>query len=672
MTQQGEEAAELLATMKGDHVAMKQWYNSNHSTAHGARAKYGGEYPAFWRDVINWPGWKETRKAYMSFLAMSDKQTGDNAEATGTIDPPKRKRRSRWGASDNDPGTSENPRPGPRRSRWSSDEPSNSSTTPTQQGLNINAALSAAMSLSSAGGPNNPAAAASKGVLDLLPGLPASLTSEQQQRLAHLQHRLRISNEKLNNLEQEASRVDALPRGHRERSPSPPPVYGADGKRKNTRAVRWRERYTNERLECLEQIMELNSAFKVAGFQKRKRSRKIFIPVEQHPTYNFIGLIIGPRGKTQKEMESKTGCKIAIRGKGSIKEGSRGRKDGKLMEGDDEQLHVVITGDEQANVDQAAKLINDMLVVIDDDKNVHKQNQLRELALLNGTLKEEEFCPICAERGHRQFECPKKYGQKKSAGVELKCEICGDTSHPTRDCTQHRSTGVEAALPSKELDSDYMAFMAELDSGKRNGGAAPAALASTTAHTPVPIINLGVPSSSPAATMPVPPQGLPPAGLPPPPPPPPPLPQPPVQNDRNLVGRHPNQMSTHYNHQMANPGHFQAPRGPGYPPASHARSMQEQAIHGGVSLGTVPLQGQMPPSQYQGQMPPSQYQGQMPPPQYQYDNQQGNTTGRRKKSRRGYADAEDETLQGWNPQQYFQQGGGANPAGGFNWWEHNN
>ena len=71
------------------------------------------------------------------------------------------------------------------------------------------------------------------------------------------------------------------------------------------------------------------------GFiSKRKRSRKIRIPVEEYPTYNFIGLIIGPRGKTQKDMEGKTGCKIAIRGKGSVKEGAKGRRNGQALEGD--------------------------------------------------------------------------------------------------------------------------------------------------------------------------------------------------------------------------------------------------------------------------------------------------------------------------------------------------
>ena len=105
------------------------------------------------------------------------------------------------------------------------------------------------------------------------------------------------------------------------------------------------------------------------------------------------------------------------------------------MDGDDEPLHVVITGDDQKSVDAAADMIEQMLVVIDDEKNVHKQQQLRELALLNGTLKEDEYCQICAEKGHRSFECPRRFALSKQP-LAVKCAICGDTSHPTRDCTQ--------------------------------------------------------------------------------------------------------------------------------------------------------------------------------------------------------------------------------------------
>lgn len=71
----------------------------------------------------------------------------------------------------------------------------------------------------------------------------------------------------------------------------------------------------------------------------------------EHPSYNFIGLIIGPRGNTQKRMQLETNTKIAIRGRGSVKEGAT--RDPKYDYGEDEELHVLITGEKQEDVSHA-------------------------------------------------------------------------------------------------------------------------------------------------------------------------------------------------------------------------------------------------------------------------------------------------------------------------------
>jgi len=480
MRQENEESAELLATIQREHVPTKTWYNSSTSAAATSlREKYGSSYPSFWRDVVSWDGWKETRRLYLKSMNGIDETV--KKEETCEINV-RRKRRSRWASSTPTPvkaptqsSSTEKQQlpPRKRKSRWARgcDEPPlsslNNTTSNSQQ---------------------NPPAGPTT-VLDLLPSLPTNLNRSEGKQLKELQKKLREANERLENLEEKTNKIDALPLGHRDRSPSPPPVYGADGKRKNTRAIRWKERYTLQRQDTLEQIISLttskNSSNKTDPFStssanavnsiapslfRRKRTRKIPIPVEQHPTYNFIGLIIGPRGRTQKEMEQKTGCKIAIRGRGSVKEGARGRRDGKMMDGDEDPLHVVVTGDNQAAVDAAADMVQQMLIVMDDDKNVHKQQQLRELALLNGTLKEEEYCGICAEKGHRAFECPKRFSGKKL--IQVKCAICGDSSHPTRDCTQKNPANTtigtigdteQNGKDKKQLDSDYMDFMNELE-----------------------------------------------------------------------------------------------------------------------------------------------------------------------------------------------------------------
>jgi hypothetical protein len=44
----------------------------------------------------------------------------------------------------------------------------------------------------------------------------------------------------------------------------------------------------------------------------------------------------------------------------------------------------------------------------DDEHNEHKRLQLRELAALNGTLKDITACFVCGDEGHDAEHCPKK------------------------------------------------------------------------------------------------------------------------------------------------------------------------------------------------------------------------------------------------------------------------
>ena len=62
--QNSEEAAELVATIRGEHVVMKTWYSGSSKEAAALRDKYG-PYPGLWKEVLNWPGWKEARKEYL-------------------------------------------------------------------------------------------------------------------------------------------------------------------------------------------------------------------------------------------------------------------------------------------------------------------------------------------------------------------------------------------------------------------------------------------------------------------------------------------------------------------------------------------------------------------------------------------------------------------------------
>lgn len=280
-------------------------------------------------------------------------------------------------------------------------------------------------------------------------------SEEVIQQTLVLKLQLQQVTQKLITVAQDAVRIEQDPN----RSPSPPPRYDSTGKRTNTREMRMRDSLNQQRTSIIEQLIKLNPTFQPpADFVRGRPSKKIYIPKHPDPNYNYIGLIIGPRGNTQKQMEQDTGCKISIRGKGSAKDGSKNRANKQPDE--DDELHVYISGDSMENVEKAAKMIEVILKPMDDNVNEHKQKQLRELALINGTLREDEYCPVCGEKGHRQFECPYRAKAFKAAGV--KCSICGDLSHPTRDCPLK----LDAPSNANNLDSEYDSFLAELDGKK--------------------------------------------------------------------------------------------------------------------------------------------------------------------------------------------------------------
>ena len=115
-------------------------------------------------------------------------------------------------------------------------------------------------------------------------------------------------------------------------------------------------------------------------------------------------------------METESGAKIAIRGKGSVKEG-KGRSDAAHTSNQEEDLHCLIMADTEDKVNKAKKLIHNVIETvrclyvllfentanhrkaasIPEGQNELKRNQLRELAALNGTLRDDEnqACQNC-------------------------------------------------------------------------------------------------------------------------------------------------------------------------------------------------------------------------------------------------------------------------------------
>lgn len=234
-----------------------------------------------------------------------------------------------------------------------------------------------------------------------------------------LKVRLIEINSKLNSSEVQ----DDRPEG--ERSPSPEPVYNNLGIRVNTREVRFRTKLNQERQHIIAKLIKNNPVSETPAVNKpTKLFKKLYIPVKEYPTYNFVGLILGPRGNTHKRMEKETGAKILLRGKGS------GRTPHKADPTDDEDLHVKIEAGDRKSLDAAVVMVEKLLVPQNDQTNDHKLAQLQELAKLKGTYRDENFCMLCKEEGHKTYACPHRPSTLKT----ISCNTCGSSSHPTSTC----------------------------------------------------------------------------------------------------------------------------------------------------------------------------------------------------------------------------------------------
>lgn len=126
-------------------------------------------------------------------------------------------------------------------------------------------------------------------------------------------------------------------------------------------------------------------------------SEKLYVPAKEHPDFNFVGRILGPRGMTAKQLEQETGCKIMVRGKGSMRdkqkeEMNRGKPNWEHL---NEELHVLITVEDhrqrgEVKLVRAVNEVKKLLVPAPEGEDELKKLQLMELAIMNGTFRDNK------------------------------------------------------------------------------------------------------------------------------------------------------------------------------------------------------------------------------------------------------------------------------------------
>lgn len=156
-------------------------------------------------------------------------------------------------------------------------------------------------------------------------------------------------------------------------------------------------------------------------------TEKVYVPVKEHPDFNFVGRILGPRGMTAKQLEQETGCKIMVRGKGSMRDkkkedANRGKPNWEHLADD---LHVLLTVEDTENrakikLARAVEEVKRLLVPQADGEDELKKRQLMELAIINGTYRDSStkaVVPVNAEEEWRRVAAETQRLLAPTAGV---------------------------------------------------------------------------------------------------------------------------------------------------------------------------------------------------------------------------------------------------------------
>merc|ERR1711983_506462 len=165
-----------------------------------------------------------------------------------------------------------------------------------------------------------------------------------------------------------------------------------------------RQKLVKERHGVIEALLRNCPGFRPPpDYRPEKKVKKIYIPVKEFPGYNFFGLIIGPRGNTQKRLQRETNTRIAIRGKGSVKDGQR--RDFKYDYAEEEDMHVLITGEREEDIEKAAEMVYQLPTKVQERADEQYKRDVAKFTGQDVREMDKEYQNFLSELdGSKQFE----------------------------------------------------------------------------------------------------------------------------------------------------------------------------------------------------------------------------------------------------------------------------
>uniref|UniRef100_A0A182PVH5 K Homology domain-containing protein n=1 Tax=Anopheles epiroticus TaxID=199890 RepID=A0A182PVH5_9DIPT len=141
---------------------------------------------------------------------------------------------------------------------------------------------------------------------------------------------------------------------------------------------------------------------------------KVIVPVKEHPKFNFVGKLLGPKGNSLKRLQEETMCKMAILGRGSMKDRKKEEElrlamDPKYAHLNDE-LHVEINAlgpPAEAHARIAYALAEVRKFLIPDSNDFIRQEQMREML-------EDPECDLPVKKAYQKTIATRPAGHEEA------------------------------------------------------------------------------------------------------------------------------------------------------------------------------------------------------------------------------------------------------------------
>ncbi|XP_045505150.1 KH domain-containing, RNA-binding, signal transduction-associated protein 2-like isoform X2 [Colias croceus] len=140
---------------------------------------------------------------------------------------------------------------------------------------------------------------------------------------------------------------------------------------------------------------------------------RVVVPVRDHPKFNFVGKLLGPKGNSLKRLQEDTMCKMAVLGRGSMKD--RQKEEELRMSGDpkfshlSEELHVEISAfatPAEAHARIAYALAELRRFLVPDYNDDIRQEQMLEMQILSSQNEQRRLTPPESSRSNSEETLP--------------------------------------------------------------------------------------------------------------------------------------------------------------------------------------------------------------------------------------------------------------------------